>query len=49
MRWTVEHEDDTLQKYEFIYDTNVTRCRFIQHPTIEMTGASHDGFIGEDS
>ncbi|EJF81754.1 putative phage-type endonuclease [Bartonella doshiae] len=37
-----------MKEYAFIYDTEVTRCGFIQHPTMEMAGASPDGFVGED-
>ncbi len=48
MQWGIEHEDDALKEYAFIYDTEVTRCGFIQHPTMEMAGASPDGFVGED-
>ncbi|EJF82923.1 lambda exonuclease family protein [Candidatus Bartonella washoeensis] len=48
MQWGIEHEEDALKEYEFIYDTNVTRCGFVQHPKMEMAGASPDGLIGED-
>ncbi|WP_273722008.1 lambda exonuclease family protein [Bartonella sp. ML71XJBT] len=48
MQWGIEHEEDALREYAFIYDTEVTRCGFIQHPTIQMAGASPDGFVGED-
>ncbi|WP_375667890.1 MULTISPECIES: lambda exonuclease family protein [unclassified Bartonella] len=48
MRWGIEHEDDALREYGFIYDADITKCGFIQHPTIEMAGASPDGLIGED-
>ncbi|WP_156851524.1 lambda exonuclease family protein [Bartonella refiksaydamii] len=48
MQWGIEHEENALREYEFIYDTNVTKCGFIQHPKIEMAGASPDGLIGED-
>ncbi|WP_208433289.1 lambda exonuclease family protein [Bartonella taylorii] len=48
MQWGIEHEDDALKEYAFIYDTEVTRCGFIQHPTIKMAGASPDGFVGEN-
>ncbi|WP_375682255.1 YqaJ viral recombinase family protein, partial [Bartonella sp. CE47NXGY] len=34
MRWGIEHEDDALREYGFIYDANITKCGFIQHPTI---------------
>ncbi|WP_375620582.1 YqaJ viral recombinase family protein, partial [Bartonella sp. TS25HLJMH] len=32
MQWGIEHEEDALREYEFIYDAEVTRCGFIQHP-----------------
>ncbi|SPU26477.1 putative phage-type endonuclease [Candidatus Bartonella washoeensis] len=48
MRWGVENEENALKEYAFIYDANITRCGFIQHPTMEMAGASPDGLIGED-
>lgn len=48
MQWGIEHEEDALKEYAFIYDTEITQCGFIQHPTIKMAGASPDGFIGDD-
>ncbi|WP_019218563.1 lambda exonuclease family protein [Bartonella florencae] len=48
MQWGIEHEEDALKEYAFIYDAEVIKCGFIQHPTIEMAGASPDGFVGED-
>ncbi|WP_019219012.1 lambda exonuclease family protein [Bartonella florencae] len=48
MQWGIDHEEDALKEYAFIYDTEVSRCGFIQHPTIGMAGASPDGFVGED-
>ncbi|WP_375693806.1 lambda exonuclease family protein [Bartonella sp. AP32XZML] len=48
MRWGIEHEEDALREYGFIHDADITKCGFIQHPTIEMAGASPDGLIGED-
>ncbi|WP_208435072.1 lambda exonuclease family protein [Bartonella phoceensis] len=48
MQWGIEHEEDALREYAFIYDTEVTPCGFIPHPTIEMAGASPDGFVGDD-
>ncbi|WP_455466432.1 lambda exonuclease family protein [Bartonella sp. B39] len=47
MRWGIDHEEDAIKEYEFIYDTHVTKCGFIQHPTMEMAGASPDGLIGD--
>ncbi|GAA5109213.1 lambda exonuclease family protein [Bartonella jaculi] len=48
MRWGIENEEDALREYAFIYDADITKCGFIQHPTMEMAGASPDGLIGED-
>ncbi|AQX26415.1 lambda exonuclease family protein [Bartonella sp. Raccoon60] len=48
MQWGIEHEENALKEYAFIYDTEVTQCGFIQHPTLPMAGASPDGLIGED-
>lgn len=48
MRWGIEHEEDALKEYAFIYDTEITQCGFIQHPTIKMAGASPDGLIDKD-
>ncbi len=48
MQWGIEHEEDALKEYAFIYDTEVSQCGFIQHPTIQMAGASPDGFVGDD-
>ncbi len=48
MQWGIEHEEDALKEYAFIYDTEITQCGFIQHPTIKMAGASPDGLIGEN-
>ncbi|UTO28983.1 lambda exonuclease family protein [Bartonella harrusi] len=48
MQWGIEHEEDALKEYEFIYDADVIKCGFIPHPIIEMAGASPDGLIGED-
>ncbi|MBB4077214.1 exodeoxyribonuclease (lambda-induced) [Bartonella fuyuanensis] len=48
MRWGIEHEENALREYSFIYDVEITKCGFIQHPTIKMAGASPDGLIGDD-
>ncbi|MCZ2158831.1 YqaJ viral recombinase family protein [Bartonella sp. 220] len=48
MQWGIEHEEDALKEYEFIYDADIIKCGFIPHPTIKMAGASPDGLIGED-
>ncbi|WP_273760460.1 lambda exonuclease family protein [Bartonella sp. ML70XJBT.G] len=48
MQWGVKYDENALKEYEFIYGTEVTKCGFIQHPTMEMAGASPDGLVGED-
>ncbi|WP_273789393.1 lambda exonuclease family protein, partial [Bartonella sp. ML70XJBT] len=48
MQWGIEHEEEALKEYAFIYDTQITQCGFIQHPTIQMAGASPDGLIDKD-
>lgn len=48
MRWGTEKEPDALAAYSFRQDVDVMEVGFVDHPTIDMTGASPDGLIGED-
>lgn len=48
MRWGTEHEADARAAYEFFRDCDVELVGFIDHPVIEMAGASPDGHIGAD-
>lgn len=48
MRWGTDHEADALTAYAFMRDADVTPAGFIDHPTVEMSGASPDGFVGDD-
>lgn len=43
-----ETEPDARAAYAFRMDATVTEVGFIDHPTLQMTGASPDGFVGED-
>lgn len=48
MQWGIEHEPDARAAYEFHRDAEVTECGFIDHPNLNMTGASPDGLVGDD-
>jgi putative phage-type endonuclease len=43
-----ETEPEARRAYEFFVDRDVQQVGFIPHPTIEMAGASPDGFVGDD-
>lgn len=47
MRWGVEKEPEAIAAYEFYRDLPVTRVGFVLHPTIDDSGASPDGLVGE--
>jgi putative phage-type endonuclease len=47
MQWGTDCEPEARAAYQFETTTLVTRAGFIQHPTIEMAGASPDGLVGE--
>ena len=48
MRWGVEQEDNARDAYVARIGDDVVQIGFVDHPTIEMTGASPDGLIGFD-
>lgn len=48
MLWGIEHEDEARDAYCWRKDVDVEKPGFIDHPTIPMTGASPDGFVGAD-
>lgn len=48
MQWGIDHEGMAKSAYEFYTDSTVTDVGFIEHPTIAMTGASPDGFVGDE-
>lgn len=47
MKWGTEQEPLARDAYAFHADVDVTACGFIVHPTIEMSGASPDGLVGD--
>jgi putative phage-type endonuclease len=48
MQWGTDHEPEARSAYEFELGVTVTEVGFIDHPTIDMAGASPDGFVGAD-
>ena len=48
MAWGTETEAEARQAYSFFRDADVTEVGFINHPVIEMSGASPDGLVGDD-
>lgn len=47
MLWGIENEPLAREAYEFYGECKVTQVGFIDHPTIEMCGASPDGLTGD--
>jgi putative phage-type endonuclease len=48
MQHGIETEPLARAAYEARYDVLVDEVGFVSHPTIEMSGASPDGLVGED-
>lgn len=48
MQWGTETEPLARDAYVFFRDMAVTEVGFVQHPTLEMSGASPDGLVGDD-
>lgn len=48
MLWGTDMEPDARLAYEFRTDATAMQTGFVQHPTIEMAGASPDGLVGDD-
>jgi len=48
MQWGTETEPLARVAYEFRNDVTVREVGFIPHPTIQMAGASPDGYVGDD-
>ena len=48
MQWGVDWEPAARSIYELVTGKFVTEVGMIDHPTIPMSGASPDGFVGED-
>lgn len=48
MKWGTDMEPEARTAYSFMRDMEVTPVGFVIHPTIEMSGASPDGLVGDD-
>jgi putative phage-type endonuclease len=48
MQWGVETEPRARAAYEFLNNATVDEVGFVDHPSIEMSGASPDGLVGDD-
>lgn len=48
MQWGTETEPQARAAYSFFTDHTVVEVGFIDHPAIVMSGASPDGFVGDD-
>lgn len=49
MRWGIEQEPQAKEEYETLTGNLLTPCGFIEHPTIEMFGASPDSLLEHDA
>jgi putative phage-type endonuclease len=48
MQWGIDQEPFARAAYETAKGVMVEEIAFVQHPTIEMSGASPDGLVGDD-
>ena len=48
MQWGIDTEPAAREAYEFLRDISVEQVGFVDHPEIEMCGASPDGLVGDD-
>jgi len=48
MQWGIDNEDDAIAAYEFHTGNTVERVGFVDHPSIDMAGASPDGRVNDD-
>lgn len=48
MQWGTDQEPNARSAYCFLYGVNVDEVGFIDHPSIEWSGASPDGLVGDD-
>ncbi len=48
MQWGIDTEPQARAAYEFHTDATVAEIGFVDHPTIDMSGASPDGLVGDD-
>jgi len=48
MQWGIETEPQARAAYEFYRDVEVDQITFADHHSIDMSGASPDGLVGDD-
>jgi len=48
MQWGTDVEPAARDAYAFLHDADVTEIGFVPHPSIEDSGASPDGLVGDD-
>lgn len=48
MQWGIDHEAEARSMYEFMSGNVVTPAEFVPHQLILDSGASPDGYVGED-
>jgi putative phage-type endonuclease len=48
MRHGTETEPEARAAYEFFREANVTQVGFVLHPSIDMSGCSPDGLVGDE-
>lgn len=48
MQWGIDTEPAAKAAYTFIADMTIEDVGFVEHPSIQMAGASPDGFVGLD-
>ena len=48
MEWGTDTEASARAAYAFMTDATVALAGFVDHPTVPMSGASPDGFVGDD-
>lgn len=48
MEWGNETEAQARNAYAFMHDVDVQEVGFVSHPSVEDSGASPDGFSGDD-
>ena len=48
MQWGIDTEPEARKAYEFFRNADVVEVGFVNHPAIEMAGASPDGLVGDD-
>lgn len=48
MQWGIDKEDEAANAYAFHYDARLETVGFVEHPDIDMSGASPDRLCGDD-